>query len=128
MEDTIEQCFHVLQIMRKIVEAQGADFVYQKGEAGVCSYVEDGKSDCLIGRVLFQLGWTIEELSTIEGQGPNSDRSTLWHERLGHSSRQLLEVAQIDQDRGETWGTALSRALTLLKDGFPIPGLYLRLE
>ena len=97
--------------MQKIIDVEGEDFVYvipnqeELGSHAACLYVHDDKPSCLIGRVLHDLGMSLEDLSQYEGQD-----ASMPAEAFGVSEHvaDALTTAQFVQDTGETWGDALA--------------------
>lgn len=109
----------VLLTLRSVVNEQGHDFTYQRHE-GACLYIHDGNPDCLIGRVLHRLGFSLKDLSSWEGRGvylmSPMYKNTFRDEGqvfpgLSDKSIFVLHTAQTFQDDGRTWGAALSAAL-----------------
>lgn len=98
----IEECEHVLEIMREVVDEAGSDFTYQRIAHGEqqpkCYYVDNGCASCLIGRVLVKLGWTIDQLLEIEGKTPIS-----FGYKFAELTKTVMNAAQSAQDRGCTW-------------------------
>jgi hypothetical protein len=102
-DETIEECKHVLGIMREVVDEAGSDFTYQRIAHGErswpkCYYVDNGCASCLIGRVLEKLGWTIDQLLEIEGKTPLS-----FGYKFSELTKTVMNAAQSAQDRGCTW-------------------------
>jgi hypothetical protein len=101
-EADINECANVLRIMYEIVEEVGHDFFYtrvvnKEGEA-VCRYIHNGCPSCFIGKVLEKLGWTIEEIMTIENVRPIG-----FGDKFSRLTKKIMCIAQLEQDRGRTW-------------------------
>ena len=109
----------VLDAVKAQVDRAGADFVYQShtDEAtGIeyCLYVSDGKCDCIVGHVLHGWGVSIEALSEFDGYGHLSgDNAMFVGKKLGANPfvSTLLNLVQMNQDDGRTWGQCYEYAL-----------------
>jgi hypothetical protein len=110
-----------------LVIKEGEDFVYSKRDAteesvGRCVYVHQGKPDCIVGQFLAGKGVPVERLEKADtgfafGQSAFGLLDALEFEKVISISRmgkEALLVAQSAQDRRETWGAALDKALNEL--------------
>lgn len=96
--------------MRAVVEEAGRDYVYVPEVEDSCRYLHiDRTPGCLIGRVLFRLGCTIEDLDRWDNLGGNAANSVL--DILGFPVfvQYAARHAQNLQDAGASWGTVLDR-------------------
>lgn len=104
------------QLLDAAVAAAGPDFIYEP-PAGHRQprYVDDSSGElrpsCLVGHVLHAAGWTLDELTTVEGQIP-SQLGSPWN-RLTIAARNLLGEVQSKQDIGYTWGYAVVTAVDI---------------
>lgn len=81
-----------------------------------CRYVINGRPFCIDGCAFFELGIDIDALKKMDEK--NSSVSTLWHAgngRIAHlqftyAAMMVLQRAQMEQDSGYEWQTALNRA------------------
>lgn len=93
--------------------ADRPDYVYLRrpddfDEVDGCVYVAAGVPSCLVGRALARHGWPLEELRAL-------DRANLSARELPPSmaddgARRAFAAAQVNQDGGSTWLTALQEA------------------
>lgn len=116
----------VLQTLQDVSYEAGRDFEYRDQ----CSYVNDGKPSCIVGHVLYRLGWTeatmigkwsdghagrtngctIDAISTVS-------RADNWTERIHRHALIVLTAAQRSQDvhpmyseSSYSWRVAVGRA------------------
>lgn len=109
--------------MDEIVELYGADYVYWPDRPNMtsCKYVRDGQPDCLIAKVLFKLGVSVEKIATLDGGcgsiGNLLDRNfRLAIYNLEYPSTvRVLATAQTTQDNRGTWGSARDAAYKLAR-------------
>lgn len=97
------------ELMVRAVEERGADYVYQQHEdhttGPLCRYQrEDGTPDCLIGLMLSYIGPIPANKAgsaryVVGGMYPDTSEFVL----------RALAEAQVEQDRGYTWGEALEK-------------------
>ncbi len=114
----IEECQRALTFMHEIVTEFGPDYVYTKIERDsedipMCYYVDNGECSCIVGRVLFKMGWTIDELIAIEGKTPLSFKFPI--NKLSELTKEVLARAQSYQDSGYSWGRCANAALVTFK-------------
>lgn len=88
--------------MEDAVALKGEDFVYLKEEWAACVYEEAGKPSCLLGHALYNLGLPFPERNI------NIQAVLVANYDVPRNLRLAAAEAQRDQDRGETWGNALS--------------------
>lgn len=110
-----------LDLLRQAVKGR-EDFVYKRigslpsGFGGHCAYfTPDGEPSCLVGTALAVEGLTSDEA---DGENAGNVDALVEHLRCGdweitEDATAVFEEAQIAQDGGETWGTALHRAESL---------------
>jgi len=84
------------------VTLMGEGFVYVSYPYDMCQYEIDGEPSCLLGHALWNLGIPMPEVNI-----NIFDLFTLYYDAPSSLSLAARE-AQRDQDRGETWGAALS--------------------
>lgn len=115
--------------LKLAVEARGADYVYthsdQYKNSGTCLYVghegEDEDSDivvgCIVGEAFDRLGLfgtdayhTSLYFELIDYEGSVSDLTDIHGVQMTSAAQNYLASAQIRQDRGGTWGEAISQA------------------
>jgi len=115
----------VLAIMDELVRKVGPDYVYekfikldQKSQIASCWYLDnDGKCSCIIGHVLKELGWSMEDIAMVEGSTPSSGlsshgmhpKASLFWKRLRPNTLRILGIVQSGQDsyRPYTWKGAV---------------------
>ena len=112
-----------LAALEQAVENNGADFVYKPHEhelggsdnpdLGSCRYVHNGCPDCMIGHVLFGVGWDYEELDRV---GVVATLAAHFPDRMSDDAKCILWAAQKIQDDGSTWGDALAGARLMAKE------------
>lgn len=117
----------VVSKLQAIVDAKGADHVYQQRENGVtgdkgCMYVYGGQPDCLVGHLLVELGVPgadldylnpdREEISEIPIHAAEQRLEGKYGISFSPSASSLLSEVQSRQDRGYAWGEALTRSVT----------------
>lgn len=110
----------VILKLREIVDEYGADHVYRKhhnaDDFGYCLYVFNGEPDCIIGKLLVKLGFTVDQLAANEGEGAPQVFANLYgwdHFDMTNPSSvpdviMLAYCVQVQQDGGRTWGQAVS--------------------
>lgn len=93
------------------IASANPDFVYEipNGGAGVCLYVHDGEPSCLIGRAL----WNLRIINASMETGLHNDESfdrLAEYLKLDLDSEEIrwLRNVQYHQDRGRSWGYAVS--------------------
>ena len=106
-----------LNLLEIVVEKAGEDYVYP-GAQYYCSYVEDGKPSCLVGRALHLAGLGVGELADMDDAWPPTiDEVTLPEGvNVTPEARVVLRAAQKEQDWGKTWGEALAVAKELAEE------------
>lgn len=101
-----------LELLRRAVAEKGADHVYPRAKRyGKCLYREpDGSPSCIVGHVLIWAG--VDPAQLVEGFSAWRQMKTLGvtDERV----RLALDAAQMNQDRGATWGAVLAAAERVL--------------
>lgn len=116
-----------VELLKEAVKERGEDFVYPRSNNG-CKYVINNQPSCLVGVVLSRAGVPIAVLLDLD----TSRRVPIIHDGndlvvsmsqpisqaylpedvvvLTDEARLVLTVAQNCQDRGESWGRAVSKA------------------
>jgi hypothetical protein len=112
-----------LDAMGWAVEQRGEGYVDERAAYGSCRYVLARQPSCLVGMALHHLGVDLDLLSSMDAFGldPEAGRDpaisadgrpyleengvTMDDQALG-----VFKQAQIEQDKGNTWGTALEVA------------------
>ncbi len=104
-----------------LVEEFGEDFVYSKGEDGLCRYVRNGQPDCIVGKFLAAQGVPVERLAESDGTRFGTVADQLLGQLEGESvitvsdgARATLEAVQHYQDSGFNWGYSVENALDWL--------------
>jgi len=106
----------VLNAMGDVVMEAGADFVYKKREDAngrACFYVWDDKPDCLIGRVLAKLGFTINNLKALRLTAISTACGRIHESLYGkftNDAVRAMDNAQTAQDSSVNWGTCYAIA------------------
>lgn len=109
-----------------IIDAAGSDFVYKhrknpNGSTG-CYYAYNGMPDCIVGRLLAELGVPVadmeeEGVETLERVFSDyiaklySVLSDQYDLDFTFEARHFLDELQFRQDQGDTWGEALVAAV-----------------
>lgn len=105
-----------LAALEAVVQRDGPETVYvQVGDGSAsqkrCRYEFNGAPSCLVGRALFELGFTIEDLQTLDQHDyPARKLSSAFSDRITDGAAFVLDHAQHLQDLGNTWGAALEAA------------------
>lgn len=126
-----------LPALEEVVAEAGGDFVYEM-VGGSCVYYDqaEGKPSCGIGRALFRMGWTAEELIVMDNCGDLGSPASVAFKSLSgnvpwgdipliecdEGARQLLSTFQEGQDTGVSYGIALIRAKEAAKSVAPVQG------
>lgn len=108
-----------LQLLQKAVEERGEDFVYPDEWKGgtednvypsTCRYVlrGDSKPACIAGYVFHAYGMPLQELSQHEGK---SAWKLAEEVDVDSASSAMINAAQVAQDDGKSWGSALAAAV-----------------
>ena len=100
-----------LRLLREVVAEKGSGYVY----TGLCVYAYEGACGCLIGHALHRAGVSIEQLAAMDEQ-PAADVAIDKVQlpdglEIDERAKQILYAAQLKQDNGHTWGTALTEAI-----------------
>lgn len=107
-----------LDAMRKAVESESPDFIYNSRYVNGCFYVSRGEPACIVGRALHSIGVPIETLSAMDVgmDGTITHPGTV--EVLKDAgflpttaALAVMRRAQAVQDAGGTWGEAMAAAL-----------------
>lgn len=102
----------VLDTLAAVVAEFGEDYVYEtQPESAYCTYVRDGKPDCIAAQVLVRLGMSVEDLARCEGRSCALLGGYV-AVPVGGEALHVLREAQMVQDRtspysSPTWGEAL---------------------
>lgn len=117
----------ILEILDRLVAQREPGYIYAvdytlpSGTSGNgCHYVRDGEPSCLIGRLVIEMGATIEWLSGFEGTDartilghPNDwdNREYVFSDafRVSRFSAMTLNQIQASQDNQDTWSYAVDR-------------------
>lgn len=118
---TVDDALNLLQIA---VDERGEEYVYRADERDLngnvsCDYAEsDGSPSCLIGLALSVIGVDPTWLSVGEDLGWAGCGIEVLGDDLGLPRKvsDVFSAAQIAQDTGSTWGTALEKARTRATD------------
>jgi len=89
--------------MQKAIAEEGDGFIYPRAHSN-CVYMYDGKPDCLVARVLVDLGLSIHMLH--EHEGTTCSVPINMYFVMDDRVRRALNRAQRIQDKGKTWGEA----------------------
>ena len=121
-EDAVLNAAGVIDLMGDAVQRRGTDFKYEPvWVAGphylTCLYAHDGHPDCIVGEVLHEAGVDIPTLESFRDEGIRE----LWFDKrlpicVTFGAVLVMHRAQVAQDRGDCWGTALASAEALLAD------------
>lgn len=119
-EITVKQA---LNVMCQVVGEFGVDYVYTMIDGACHNWdVEKDCPSCLVGHVLHRLGVSGEFLreNTMKGVGNVAHHlGEIFPVEAGVV--QVLGVAQYAQDSGESWGSALGKALAEYRRQLEIP-------
>lgn len=126
-----------MDALRNVVEAKGANHIYQRYDGATCKYEHEGKPSCLVGHALVEMGFDIDFIRAMDDcnyadsgfqsvldaaeesvekdwsdRFPDTDQAQVkrFLELFDVASRQAFFEAQAMQDRGHTWGAALVSA------------------
>ena len=92
----------VLEHLRAVVAAKGADYVYPES---ACFYAINGEPACIVGHVYARLG-----LLDKATQDSGASAWALHESKITSNGRDFLGNAQRVQDARGTWGEALAAA------------------
>ena len=126
MTDVVHTFADVKSVFEAIIEEHGADYVYSEPSGGSCAYVgcvegEDPRPSCIVGHLLCRLG--LIEPSKLIGTLDNTKPIGYFLDVMDLArlftpdARELMRLVQIHQDQGDPWGKALSRAVSLIRNG-----------
>jgi len=126
-----------LNLLEQAVEERGADYRYdtdaahdralrlgfEEGSGPGCYYWHDDEPGCIAGLVLHEAGVPDDTLRAMDLASKNDGLPGTSIEIMGgwlyqrginttHEARRVLRAAQTAQDRGCTWGEALTEART----------------
>tara|TARA_A100001388_G_C28484923_1_gene364157 strand:- start:34 stop:534 length:501 start_codon:yes stop_codon:yes gene_type:complete len=110
--------FDTYDHLKKIVDAKGADYVYEESFYDNCMYwdYEKDTPSCIVGHYFYEKGFIrdSEDARRIENSIatiPISMFEHTQHVEFSQAAKALLLAAQQRQDRGWTWGHALAFGL-----------------
>jgi hypothetical protein len=111
-----------VELAREIVAEFGEDYVYpedhkrheygdddNQGGNMLCVYVHEDKPSCIVGQILHKHGVSVEALKAHEFKGARTVSYAT--AEADEKARFFLTGAQSHQDKGNTWGEALTYAL-----------------
>lgn len=100
--------------LRAVVKGKEG-FHYKPPDGDTCVYICGGKPSCLVGHVLYSLGWPVERLMDFDSQRSNGIGSlrVCYGDIATQDAVDILEAAQDTQDLGGSWGEALAQAEAL---------------
>ena len=104
-----------ITLLREVVKGK-EEYVYKRpvGSSGpACVYQANGEPSCVVGKALFKVGVTADELDAMDRTGVHTGiNSVTLPERvsLTNDARAVFAAAQEKQDRGTEWGIALRAA------------------
>lgn len=99
--------------IEKAVADKGADYVYNPDDSRSCVYTEDGEPSCIIGTALVNLGfepnpdWDNPMQTDKLLEDTTADTILPYFFDIPENVVVAARRAQVDQDNGSTWGTAL---------------------
>ena len=114
---------NVVSEARTIALNADADFVYpakyDPDHGMSCFYVRNGEPSCFVGKLLYNLGVTVEELECLEGNPAAALLVRLDDKGIitvddDHRISEFLSVIQRRQDDGWTWKDSVLAAITEL--------------
>lgn len=101
------------KLAKRAVERRGADYVYEPDNEGACHYFRGGAPSCIVGHVIWDLGFTAEQVK--EGDSASEVLRALGVE-FDSQTEDFLRSVQALQDVKHPWGYAVERATeTILK-------------
>lgn len=82
-----------------------------------CTYVMEDGPECIVGHVLHRLGVPLEALDRMEGDAFGQGDNSLWsaYVQMDEKQRHALRIAQVRQDTGSNWGTAVEAARSAME-------------
>lgn len=114
-----------LELLTDVVDAYGEGTVYAKmacfcsdrgcDETLVCTYAYEGEPSCMVGHALIRAGATVGQLEELDRNGGGAgmlddpNLSPIW-ENVTRGAVGVFFAAQVRQDQGDTWGSALAAA------------------
>ena len=110
--------FDTYDVLKKIVDKKGADYVYEGAEYGDCKYwdYEEDTPSCLVGHYFYAKGFisNASDAYRIENSIATSPIATFErtkHVEFSQATKALLLAVQQRQDAGWTWGKSLAFGL-----------------
>lgn len=107
-----------MSLLERAVAEKGEDYIYDRYEMGSCAYFVGGKPACIVGHVFHYKGMTAEQFKRLADEDgyPNTARVRVLAETglidTDDSTLRLLDLVQLAQDDGNTWGVSLAEALS----------------
>lgn len=118
-KSAVEQINAVIAAAEEVVAEAGNNYIYQKhGDAGACFYMYENKADCIVGRIFYKLGMSLEQLKELNGTGQASEAidhlqyNVLAKYQISSYAVDLLRQGQDAQDGYMNWGIVLKRMQT----------------
>lgn len=113
-----------LELLAKVVEAKGADYVYPGTAGDTCYNFEvQGAPSCIVGHVLAELGVTKDQAAEVRVDGSAGVNDTVealvrngWKYTFSIGAVAVLYRAQNVQDQRRSWGDALRMAAVAAED------------
>lgn len=99
----------VKESLRKAVITNGADYVFDEDMS--CQYFEQGEPACIVGHVFADAGVSEADLGAYNATDVDTARSAIGATMEPEASV-ALTIAQIFQDEGASWGSAVDAAVT----------------
>lgn len=98
--------------MTAVVEEAGPSFVYPRRPTRhacntKCVYVYEGNPDCLIGKVLVKLGFTVDDLIDLHNHRASVSFKLGVFKNFTESALRSMDIAQRAQDEGLPWDRCL---------------------
>lgn len=116
--------------LRRIIDAKGADYVYQQRETRNgsygCLYAYNNEPDCIVGHLLVEIGVPVRDLDYnnpdrepfsngfINDQQIEEALTNLYDIRFDPEVVTFLSEIQYQQDGGTSWGAAFDKACDLM--------------
>lgn len=92
------------------ISQKGATYIYPKDKVVNCCYFYQGEPSCLVGQILFGMGFDLDESwgSNEEGVGSLFESDVIGADVV---TQCYLNELQSQQDRGVNWAQAKARAV-----------------
>lgn len=115
-----------VELLTKVVEKRGTNFIYAQPNGITCKYWHDGKPSCGLGQLFFDLGVKPQTLAFMDSRTDSNFDDELIQRDLNdigitftEDAFKALTAFQVQQDNGHNYGHALEQAKRGNNDPYP---------